>query len=61
MVTVRIRGYNVKRVLVDQGSRAEIMCPDLYWGLNLRPEDLDKYDSPLIGFDGRMVVPRGMI
>ena len=29
--------------------------------LNLRPENLDWYDSPLIGFDGRMVVPRGMI
>ena len=29
--------------------------------LNLRPENLDRYDSPLIGFDGRMVVPRGMI
>ena len=29
--------------------------------LNLRPENLDRYDSPLIGFDGKMVVPRGMI
>ena len=29
--------------------------------LNLRPENLDRYDSPLMGFDGRMVVPRGMI
>ena len=27
----------------------------------MRPEDLDRYDSPLMGFDGRMVVPRGMI
>ena len=27
----------------------------------MRPENLDRYDSPLIGFDGRMVVPRGMI
>ena len=61
MVTVRIRGYNVKRVLVDQGNGAKIICSDLYWGLNLTPEDLDKYDSPLIGFDGKMVVPRGMI
>ena len=51
----------MKRVLVDQGSRAEIMYPDLYWGLNLRPEDLDRYDSPLMGFNGKMVVLRGMI
>ena len=61
MVTIRIRGYDVKRVLVNQESRAEIMCPDLYKGLKLKPEDLERYDSPLMGFDGRMVVPRGMI
>ena len=61
MVNVRIGGYDVKRVLVDQGSGAEIMYPDLYQGLNLRPEDLYRYDSSLMGFDGKMVAPRGMI
>ena len=30
MITLRIEGYDVKKVLVDQGSRAEIMYPDLY-------------------------------
>ena len=61
VITIKIGGYDVKRVLVDQGSKAEIMYLDLYEGLNLKPEDLERYDSPLIGFDGRMVVPRGMI
>ena len=51
----------MRRVLVDQGNRVEIMYPDLYQGLNLRPEDLDMYDSLLIGFNGKMVAPRGMI
>lgn len=37
------------------------MYPDLYRGLNLKLEDLERYDSPLVGFDGRTVVPRGMI
>jgi len=37
------------------------MYPNLYKGLNLKPKDLERYDSPLVGFDGRMVVPRGMI
>ena len=46
VVTLRIRGYNVKRVLVDQRSGANIMYPDLYKGLTLKPEDLLKYDSP---------------
>ena len=48
----------MKRVLVNQGNGAKIMYPDLYQGLNLRLKDLDTYDSPLMGFDGRVVVPR---
>ena len=36
MVTLRIGGYDKKRVMVDQGSVAEIMYPDLYRGLSLR-------------------------
>lgn len=51
----------MKRVLVDQGSRVEIMYPDLYEGLKLKPEDLSSYDSPLVGFDGKVVIPKGQI
>ena len=36
------------------------MYLNLYRGLNLKPEDLTTYDSPLLGFDGK-VVPRGQI
>ena len=46
VVTLRIGGYDVKRVLLDQGSAVEIMYPDLYRGLNLRSEDLTAYNSP---------------
>ena len=51
----------MKRVLVDYGSGAEIMYPDLYKGLRLKLEDLDSYNSPLVGFDGKTVVPKGMV
>ena len=51
----------MKRVLVDQGSEAEIMYPDLYKRLNLKPKDLTGYDSPLLGFDGKVVIPKGQI
>ena len=37
------------------------MYHDLYKGLNLRPEDLIAYDSPLVSFDGKVVIPRGQI
>ena len=61
VVTLRIGGYDVKRVLVDQGSAVEVMYPDLYKGLNLKPEDLSAYDSPLVSFEGKTVTPKGMI
>ena len=51
----------MKRVMVDQGSGVEIMYPDLYKGLNLRPKDLRAYDSPLVSFDGKVVISRGQI
>ena len=59
MVTLRIGGYDVKRVMVDQGSAAKIMYPDLFKGLGLKPEDLTTYSSPLVSFEGKMVVPMG--
>ena len=61
VVTLRIESYDVKRVLVDQGSTVEVIYPDLYKGLNLKPEDLSAYDSPLVSFEGKMVTLKGMI
>ena len=51
----------MKRVLVDQGSEADIMYPNLYKGLNLKPKNLIGYDSPLLCFDGKVVIPKGQI
>ena len=61
VVTLRIGRYDVKKVMVDQGNSVEIMYPDLYKGLNLKPEDLTAYDSPLVSFDGKVIIPRGQI
>ena len=61
VVTLRIEGYDVKRMLVDQGSAVEVMYPHLYKGLNLKPEDLTMYDSPLVSFKGKTVTPIGQI
>ena len=61
VVTLRIGGYDVKRVMIDQGSAAEIMYPDLYKGLGLKPKNLTTYSSPLVSFEGKMVVTKGQI
>nr|XP_023895483.1 uncharacterized protein LOC112007379 [Quercus suber] len=58
VVTLKIRGYDVKRVSVDQDSG---VYPDLYKGLNLKPKDLTTYDSPLVSFDGKVVILMGQI
>ena len=44
-----------------EGSGTEIMYLELYRGLNLKPEDLTAYDSPLVSFDGKVVIPKGQI
>ena len=59
VIILRIGGYDVKRVMVDQGSAAEIMYPDLFKGLNLRAEDLTPYNSPLVSFEGKLIIPKG--
>ena len=61
VITLRIGGYDVKRVMVDQGSAAEIMYPDLYKGLSLRSKDLTPYSSPLVSFEGKVIIPKGQI
>ena len=61
VVTLRIRGFDVKRVMIDQGSWGEIMYPDLYKGLGLTPENLTRYDSPLMAFDKSIVMLAGQV
>ena len=61
VITLRIGCYDVKRVMVDQGSAAEIMYPDLYNGLSLRAEGLMPYSSPLVSFEGKVIAPKGQI
>ena len=61
IITLWIGGYDVKRVMVDDGSGVEIMYPDLFKGLKLRPEDLSPYSSPSMSFDGKTIMPKGHI
>ena len=46
---------------MDQGSAVEIMYLDLYKGLNLKSEDLTPYNSPLVSFEGKVVILKGQI
>lgn len=46
---------------MDQGSAAKKMYHNLYKGLNLKPDNLKPYSSPLVSFEGRVVIPKGQI
>ena len=61
VVTLQIAEFDAEMVVIEQGSKAEIMYPNLFKGLGHKPEDLSKYDVPLVGFDGKTSVLRGMI
>ena len=56
VIVAWISGFLVKRVMIDQGSGTDVMYPDLFKGLGLKNQDLAKYDSPLVSFDGRVVI-----
>ena len=47
--------------MVDQGNGEEIMYPNLYNRLGLKPEDLTAYDSPLVSFNEKVAIPKGQI
>ncbi|XP_030963301.1 uncharacterized protein LOC115984410 [Quercus lobata] len=61
VVTARINGFIVKRVMINRGSEVDVMYSDQFKGLRLRKEDLMKHTSPLVGFDGKVVIPEGQI
>ena len=46
-------------MMIDQDSGVEIMYLNLYKGLGLKAENLTKYDTPLMGFDKKRVMPDG--
>ena len=37
------------------------MYPDLFNGLNLKTEDLTPYNSPLVSFEGKIIIPKGQV
>ena len=61
VVIAWINCFLVKRMMIDQGSGADVMYPDLFEGLRLKNQDLTKYDTPLVSFDGKVVILEGQI
>uniref|UniRef100_A0A2N9IVM6 Integrase catalytic domain-containing protein n=1 Tax=Fagus sylvatica TaxID=28930 RepID=A0A2N9IVM6_FAGSY len=59
VVTLRIGNSDVERILIDQGSFAEVMYQDLYMKLGMGEAELSSFTSPIFGFSGEPVVLLG--
>jgi hypothetical protein len=52
VIQVQILNCDVKRVLIDSGSSADIMYWDAFKAMQLAGEQLQHYDGTLVGFAG---------
>ncbi|KAK3042893.1 hypothetical protein RJ639_001166 [Escallonia herrerae] len=61
VVTIKAGNFEVKRVLVDNGSSVEILFYDAFKKMNIPMDRLRKMDSPLYGFSNYSVAVEGII
>ena len=61
VIMLTIEGFNTKRILVDNGSSADIIYLPAFQQLKLDPRRLRPFDSPLVSFNGDKVYPKGIV
>ena len=61
VIILNIEGFNTKRILVDNGSSADIIYLLAFQQLKLDPKRLRPFDSPLVSFSRDRVYPRGIV
>ncbi|XP_075669818.1 uncharacterized protein LOC142639543 [Castanea sativa] len=61
VVTIQAGDYNIHRVLVDNGSSADILYYPAFQQMGIGRERLVPTNAPLIGFGGAMVFPLGVV
>ena len=61
VVSVRVGDYNVHRMLVDNGSSANILYYPAFQQMGINRARLTPTNAPLVGFGGTRVLPLGAI
>ncbi|KAK3019643.1 hypothetical protein RJ639_005005 [Escallonia herrerae] len=61
VIIVRAGNFDVKRVLIDNGSSVEILFFDAFKKMNIPTDRLRKMDTPLYGFSNHPVAAEGII
>ncbi|XP_059658737.1 uncharacterized protein LOC132305066 [Cornus florida] len=61
VISLLVANYMIKRVLIDLGSRANIITKVVFEQLEIPSSSIRPTSSPLMGFDGTKVNPLGVI
>ncbi|KAK3020950.1 hypothetical protein RJ639_046314 [Escallonia herrerae] len=61
VIMIRAGNFDVKRVLVDNGSSAEVLFYEAFKKMNIPTDRLQKLDTPLYGFSNHPVAVEGII
>ena len=61
VVSIRVGDYNTYRVLVDNGSSADILYYPAFQQMRIERERLILTNAPLVGFGGTRVYPLGAV
>jgi hypothetical protein len=61
VITTHINKWNVMRVLIDNGSQAEILFLSTFEQMGLNKKQLKEAPKPLYGLEGRKIEPLGSI
>uniref|UniRef100_A0A2N9EXT2 Reverse transcriptase domain-containing protein n=1 Tax=Fagus sylvatica TaxID=28930 RepID=A0A2N9EXT2_FAGSY len=61
VVSLTIAGFLTRRVLIDNGSSADIIYLPAYQQMKIDKEQLKPIDIPLVGFTGDKVKPLGVV
>ena len=61
VIMLNIEGFNTKRILVDNGSSADIIYLLAFQQLRLDPKRLRPFDPPFVSFSGDRVYPKGIV
>ena len=61
VVTMEIAGYSTRRVLIDNGSSADIIYLTAFQQMKIGKDQLQPIETPLVGFAGTSIYPLGMV
>jgi hypothetical protein len=61
VVTVRINRWDITKILIDNGSQAEILFLTAFRKKGFDSKQLREPTKPIYGFDGKRIEPVGVI